>query len=512
MTRWLVLSGVLGAALAQAGERVALLVSNDIGLADDQPLRYTASDVGRMSSVLIEFGQFQPADVHRLSGKTAADLLSKLDALAMNDAKRTTFYFYYSGHADAGALRMGGTTLTFDVLLRHLKAVRADLHVSILDACQSGSAARGKGVKEGPEFDVKIRDDQTAGTIFISSSAADEQSYESEEARGAVFTAHWASALRGAADKDNDGQVTLTEAYNYTYAQTLRATLLSKSGPQHPTFRWEFGGRKDPVLASLGSSAKLTIASETEATYVVFDSLERSVLAEVPIGIAERRRIALGPGSYVVKRRGSKGLAIAQVQLGKTDDRILYEYQMRTVPFVRLAKKGSFGDLWLAAAGGQFFSALGSAGSLRASLGLEWDLSRWMFFAELLFSTGTEVNEGLVSYGSLLTPVGGALYSFHFGQFAFRLGPQGGVGLYVQRNDSSDEGSRGRHALIGLLGLRLRFDSQLAERVGMFVAIDLLALAARTHDEAVSRFSVVLGQLGIFGTALYSFGVRISWQ
>ncbi|MBN1962229.1 MAG: hypothetical protein JW841_14935 [Deltaproteobacteria bacterium] len=61
-------------------------------------------------------------------------------------------------------------------------------------------------------FDLHVTEN-TTGEIVIFSSASDEQSYESDEHDGALFTTHWITGLRGAADVNKDRRVTLIVFY-----------------------------------------------------------------------------------------------------------------------------------------------------------------------------------------------------------------------------------------------------------------------------------------------------------
>ena len=54
---------------ALAGERVALLVSSDTGIAGEMPLRFTSGDAARMAGVLTELGGFEAADVQVLAAQ-----------------------------------------------------------------------------------------------------------------------------------------------------------------------------------------------------------------------------------------------------------------------------------------------------------------------------------------------------------------------------------------------------------------------------------------------------------
>jgi len=469
---------LLASILASAeGPRVALLVGNDFGSADEQPLHYTGADADRLAAVLLELGGFAPGDVHVLKGKTAAEIIDAVDLLAKGPPA-SLLVFYYSGHADAAALHPAGTLLPVDLLMHRLLRVAADLRISILDACQSGATTRAKGSTPAAPFVVRLDDQSSAGDIFISSSAADEQSFESEH--GGLFTLHWTAGLRGAADANGDGRVTLGEVYEYAYAQTLRSTLAASTGPQHARFRYELAGRRDPVLTQLGGGSLLTLRPQSDGEYVIFDSRERSVMAEMPTRPGGSQRLALAPGGYVVQQRGLKSLRVARIQLERGDDRVLSEYQMQEVPLLQLSRKGSLGEVRLTVAGGQYFSGLGPDGLFLASMGLGWEGQHWVPGVDLAFSAGDEEHNGLTTHDVFVQASGSILYTVRMGSAAFRFGPAAGL-AYVR------QASTGHEALnsLGLsLGARVVLEIRITQAIGLHASADGRALAVRMADKS----------------------------
>lgn len=419
-------TGLLLAASLAAPDapRVAVLVGNDVGLAGEQALRFTGADARRLKAVLEELGGFDPANVHVLENRSAAEILDQLEALA-SGPQISTFVFYYSGHADAAALHPSGTLLPLDLLANRVRRVPADLRLQILDACQSGAVARAKGSRPASPFSVRVEDQASTGDILDSSSAADEQSFESEH--GGLFTLNWTVGLRGAADSNGDGQVALSEVYSYTYAQTLRSTLGAATGPQHATFRYALEGHRDPVLTRLAGGGRLTLQAQSAGTYVIFDRAERSVVAELPARGDEPRRIALAPGEYVIRLRTTRSLRVARVALAREDDRVLAEHQMQEVPLVRLARKGSMGDRFLSLGAGAYASGLGPRGQLLGAAGVEWEGDHWVPGMELAVATGTERHAGLETRNLLVQPSATLLYSVRIGTAAVRFGPVAGV-------------------------------------------------------------------------------------
>lgn len=497
-------AGLLLASLAATpeGPRVALLVGNDTGLPDEQPLRFPGADVERLAAVVRDLGGFAPGDVHLLRNRTAAEILDAVDLLARGP-RASVLLLYYSGHGDAAALHPGGTLLPVDLLLHRLRAVGAELRIVLLDSCQSGGAARAKGSRPDAPFQVRLDDQASAGDILISSSAADEQSFEGEH--GGLFTLHWTAGLRGAADGNGDGQVTLGEAYEYTYAQTLRATLAAPTGPQHASFRYDLTGRRDPVLTRLAGGALLTLQPQGDGEYVVFDGRERSVVAELPARAGQMRRLALAPGGYVVQQRGTRSLRLARIQLAVGDDRVLPEHQMQEVPLLHLARKGSLGERRVTVAAGSHASGLGPRNLLVAAAGVEWEGARRVSGLDLAFSRGNEVHRGLATRDTLLQLSGVLLWSHHLGAAALRLGPVAGLAWLRQ----ASEGHRALDALGLSLGLRLRADVAITPALGLYALADARALAARTTGTPSGGARA--GTIGFAPWGAWGVGLRVAW-
>lgn len=484
------LAVLLCSTAASAGPRRALLVGAHEGAPDQATLRYTADDVRRIGAVLGELGGVQVSEAEDAS---ADQVLAKLDALAHGD-KSELFVFYYSGHADGSSLALGGTTLPLATVLAKVALVPAELRIVVLDACQSGAATRSKGVTIAPPFDVSARTD-TTGDVVITSSSASEASYESDASRAGIFSLHFATGLRGAADEDGDGAVTIGEAYRYAYAQTLRATMLSGSGAQHPTFRYAVEGQREPVLTRLASSAHLTVKAAEEGSFVLFDDRESRVFAEVRVDKDKSARLALAPGKYVVRKRGARDLRTASIELAKSDDRVLDESQMPSTPLIRLPPKGGLGSLALGLSAGQYWSELGEEGHLRLMLGPEWERGTWLFRAEGVLGIGAQKNAGLDTPEQTLGVAGSALTGLRFGDVFLRGGPLLGVEGIFQ-----EPPGRPKRSAIGVrVGPRVRVDFALGRNLALYAQVDADLLVTPVEDKSPFVFS---GDYGIgFSTA-----------
>ena len=205
------------------------------------------------------------------------------------------------------------------------------------------------------------------GTAFIASSAAGEAAQESAAIGGSFFTHHFELGLRGAADADGDGQVTLAEAFRYTSVRTTSGTSATEAGPQHPTYDIRMSGRGDVILADLRrAEATLRLPPDVRATFILRGP--KNLLAEIP-GSRETLALALPAGHYTVERRAPEGYASAELTLSRADVTILPP--LSPTRYERARQKGGPAPL-VAFAGGGITSVrlpgFGFAPALRAGI------------------------------------------------------------------------------------------------------------------------------------------------
>ncbi len=303
--------------------RVAVVVGNNAGSAEQQPLRYAESDAGKMARVLAELGDVSADDVLLLQGRrlaeverALADATERIAAFHKSPDVRTVVVFFFSGHSDGEALELGREKLTYARLKALLTATGAEVRLAIIDACRSGGGLLQKGGKAVDPFTIKLNDQLNAsGEAFITSSAADEAALESSEVMGSYFTHHLISGLRGAADTSGDRLVTLAEAYQYAYDRTVTTTSVLPVGAQHPSYDFKLSGQGELVLSSLVKPSAVLVLPEGSDRSLVSDVNRDQVLVEVPANGV--RDVALAPGQYAV--RVFKGAQAYGTRLTLTD-------------------------------------------------------------------------------------------------------------------------------------------------------------------------------------------------
>jgi hypothetical protein len=118
----------------------AIVVGSNTGGAGQKPLHFAEDDAQRMAQVLRELGHFEASDVDVLLHPNPPQILAALDALgakARDNASRgeqTEIVFYYSGHARATAINLGGDELALGTLRERLGALPTALTIVVLDA------------------------------------------------------------------------------------------------------------------------------------------------------------------------------------------------------------------------------------------------------------------------------------------------------------------------------------------------------------------------------------------
>lgn len=332
-----------------ATQKFALLIAAHNGGEGLPTLRYAGRDATRLADVLVDVGGFHRADILSVVDGDADVVLDLFDELErrVKDAKakgdEVVVVAYYSGHAQSGALRLGDTTLQMSTMKARLEASSADVRMAFLDSCGAGEITREKGATLAAPFVVKVDEELSAkGQVIIASSSADEVSQESDDIQGSFFTHYLSSGLRGDADRDKDGRVTLDEAYAYAYGRTVAATAATRAGAQHPTYAFDLKGAGDVVLTQPGDAfVVVEFPDVLEGRYFVVDLERQLFVAEVEKQKGGASKIALPKGSYAIKKRLDSHLLMTRVNAREKGAFVVDDAVMDRVDFKDDYAKGT---------------------------------------------------------------------------------------------------------------------------------------------------------------------------
>ena len=223
------------------GRRVALVVAvTDYVDASLRRLRAPAGDAADLRDLLAdpEIGGFAVTSVINekaqqirlaiedfLAERSPDDvLLVYLSCHGLVDLRRRLYF----AARDTIKNRLAASGVEAHWLLEQLEDCRARRQVVILDCCFSGAFAQGSKGDDRPR-DRRTAARRGAGRVVLTASRGTEYSFEGEPvhgedaARGSVFTGALVDGIRtGAADADQDGYISVDDAYTYAFDRSGR--------------------------------------------------------------------------------------------------------------------------------------------------------------------------------------------------------------------------------------------------------------------------------------------------
>lgn len=265
----------------------ALVIGHNAGDSDEQaPLHYADDDALANAELLQEMApRAQVVLLTELDAETRAlhpklaveaptaeaiqramELLNQRMSLSRRQGSRPIFYFFYTGHGDVenntGYVHIKNSRFSRPDLLALLRSSQAETNHVVVDACKSYFLVfdRGGGVDRQRRTMPLVGDEQklpaNTGVLLSTSAAAD--SHEWEAFQAGIFSHEVRSALRGAADLDQDGRLTYEEVAAFVWSANTSIPV--------PRFRPDFLDRPPGDAQPAVSVFATTAASTTAAT------------------------------------------------------------------------------------------------------------------------------------------------------------------------------------------------------------------------------------------------------
>jgi hypothetical protein len=314
-----ILLATSSALAAQDDVRLLLSIGSNYGAPDEPVLQFAEADAERVRDVFVELGQVDKGRASLLQRATVAQVRERLAEIAGRvtelhaQNKTVSLIIFVSAHGKGGALHLTGTGLPTEDLRALAKATGADLKVLIVDACDSGSSVRSKGARKGPAYALSVQAPAAMGEAFIASSGGQELSQEWDLLGGSLFTHHWVTELRGDADADSDGKVTLTEAYSYASRRTVAESI---DVGQHPEFDLDLKGAQEVVLTEpKRARAQVSFDEALEGRFVLVRIPDANVVAEVHKKKGRTLKLAVPPGRYLVRHNAGFKVGLQELEL-----------------------------------------------------------------------------------------------------------------------------------------------------------------------------------------------------
>jgi hypothetical protein len=325
--------------------RFALVAGANDGGPSRLKLRYAGTDAANFAAVMRRFGGVAQEDVRILREPGRRELLAALGDLRRQVAQanaagqRAELLVYFSGHSDETGLMLGDERLGYSEFRSRIDSIPARIRVAVVDACASGALIRIKGGSRLPAFSVD-QSSNLSGYAFLTSSSGAEAAQESDRIRASFFTHYLLSGLRGAADRNQDGRVTLGEAYAFAFQETLAQTEGSQAGAQHPGYDMRLTGTGDLVLTDLrGTAAGLVLAPALRGRLFV-RSAAGDLVAELQKQPGGKVELGLEPGLYDLNLEQGDSLFHALVKVDSLSHGPLSRSDLSPVPRETTRRRG----------------------------------------------------------------------------------------------------------------------------------------------------------------------------
>jgi uncharacterized caspase-like protein len=220
-------------------------------------LQVCVEDVEAVRKHLIA-GGFDPERIRLITDRTdvpptKANVLVALKAVASNTGPDDLLLFYYSGHGDhegkesylvgrdGRRLVLADTAIPLSRVKQIVEEAPARAKVIMLDACHSGADIQGKGPEPMSEGFIRRVFEQAEGMAILASCKQGQLSYEWRENERSVFTHYLLDAMRGTADLDGKGFVTVQDASRHV-SDRVKLWASQHDTVQTPTLQYTVAG------------------------------------------------------------------------------------------------------------------------------------------------------------------------------------------------------------------------------------------------------------------------------
>lgn len=235
------------------------------------PLRHTVNDMRQLKNALCARGNYSAVNVAEFVDSkdesiqpTKANLMAALPAFLGKPGPEDLVLIAFSGHGfrdkdgklylapiDCDPANASATGIPVEWLREQLAKCRAKTKLLILDACHAGSE---KGEEEtagvgSKDLGSSFRD--LEGVVTIASSTGDQKSWVWDERDQSLFSYWLVRGLRGLADVDGDGAVTIDELYGFVHRNVTETAKLRFPKPQEPVRIVRSGTLGVPVVVRL---------------------------------------------------------------------------------------------------------------------------------------------------------------------------------------------------------------------------------------------------------------------
>ncbi|MGH9886417.1 MAG: hypothetical protein ACREBE_12860, partial [bacterium] len=143
-----------------------------------------------------------------------------------------------------------------------------------------------------------------------------------------------------AADVSGDGRITLGEAYQFSFNETLAQTTTTQAGAQHPAYDIKMAGTGDVVLTDVRQiSSSLILGEQYAGRFFVLNN-QHHLVAELYKPNGRKVELGLEPGAYEVYFEQDEQLLMSNLQLAEGQRQDLSRDGLRTARRLPTQRRG----------------------------------------------------------------------------------------------------------------------------------------------------------------------------
>lgn len=222
--------------------KFALIIGNteyaDPGLAQ---LTAPGRDAEDFARVLKDKNLCEFDDVRVLLNQVSSAIIEAIDEFFDQKKPDDLLVLYFSGHGvrdELGSLylavkntirsRLRSTAIKSDYIREVMDQSRSRRQVLVLDCCNSGAFDQRTKAEIGGSVGTKTAFEGGYGRVILTASDSTQFAWEGDKVIGktdnSLFTHYLIEGLKGEADLDSDGRITVDELYDYAYEKVRLAT------------------------------------------------------------------------------------------------------------------------------------------------------------------------------------------------------------------------------------------------------------------------------------------------
>jgi len=247
--------------MSSSGEnmRIKALIVGVNNYIDSKGLRYCVNDATSIRELLRNI--YDPKDMILISDGLEPrftplrnNILSNIRLISDAADEKDNIFFYFAGHgkdiSGEPALLPSDyrdeigldAAIRIEDVKKEFANSKAKFKLLILDSCHSGAV---KGREESGKMSssmLEVINDVPEGFAIISACGLNQRSFENEKLKHGVFTFHLLEGVKGKADANGDGEVSVNELYDYVTPRVKDWVFREHNASQIPHIRSNFGG------------------------------------------------------------------------------------------------------------------------------------------------------------------------------------------------------------------------------------------------------------------------------